>query len=374
MTAQPVRICFATTEYPPHQGGVARSARRIVHGLAAAGFDVTVFAALAGAPPGGALSADGPVAVQWTPPDLVAARRAIGAADRRRRFDVFHGFPLVAAWPCLTVAAIGARPVISSIRGADGVAFDAITTEVLRKSQWVTSVSGDSLVRARTITDLSARSSVIPNGIDVADFPAWSPNDANRGVVGTVATFRLKKNIPLLIRAYACLPRALRRALLLVGDGCDENGLPSAAVRRTLDGVIDDMRLRGEATITGMIEHRRLPEYHQRMRVFALSSDHEGLPNSILEAAASGLPIVSTAVDGVKDIFTDGVDALLVPPHDTTALSSALERVLNDDDLAARLSLASRRLAGRLTLAEEVRRYVALYDALLAGRTAAGIN
>lgn len=370
MTTPPVRICFVTTEYPPHQGGVARSARRIVQGLAAAGYEVTVFGALAGAQHGCALTSDGPVTVQWMPPDLSAARRAIGAADRRRRFDIFHGFPLVAAYPCLAIAAMGGRPVISSIRGADGVAFDAVTTEVLRKSQWVTSVSGDSLVRARTVADLSARSSVIPNGIDIGNFPPWSPAEANRGVVGTVATFRLKKNIPLLIRAYACLPPAPRRGLLLVGDGYDEDGEPSAAVRRTLEGVIDNLRLRGEATITGMIDYRRLPEYHQRMRVFALSSDHEGLPNSILEAAASGLPIVSTAVDGVKDIFTDGVDALLVLPHDTTALSSALGRVLSDDDLAQRLSVAARRLAGRLSLAEEVRRYVALYDALLEGRTA----
>jgi glycosyltransferase involved in cell wall biosynthesis len=369
MHTRKARICFVTREYPPHAGGAARSARRLVQGLASAGFTVSVVSAIA-SPRQRATRADGPVAVRWVLFNLEDATRAIEEADAAAPFDVFHGFTLVAAYPCLEIAARGRRPVVSSIRGVDGLTFDEFTTEVLRRSDWVTSVSGDSLVRAGAHTDLAQRSCVIPNGIETDGIPQWSPSTANRGVVGTVSTFRNKKNIPLLIRAYARLPQDLRRGLLLVGAVRGDDEESEAALQQRIDDAIDEADLRRDIVITGMVEHSRVPEYHQRMRVFALSSDHEGMPNSILEAAASGLPIVATAVDGIKDIFTDGVDALLVPPNDAQALASALQRVLMDEALAQRLSAAARRLAERLSVAEEVRRYVELYETLLAGRPA----
>jgi glycosyltransferase involved in cell wall biosynthesis len=210
---------------------------------------------------------------------------------------------------------------------------------------------------------------VIPNGIDATGASPWRPTAANRGVVGTVATFRPKKNIPLLIRAYARLPRALRRGLLLVGDAYEANKFVPAA-REAIERTIDEVGIRDEATVTGLVDHQHLSEQHQRMGVFALSSDHEGMPNAILEAGSIGLPIVATAVDGVKDVFTDGVDARLVPPGDEAALVAALERVLADDALAHRLSANARQTVSRLTVAAELQRYVDVYEALLAERRA----
>jgi len=358
------RVCFATTEYPPHPGGAARSARRLVQGLAAEGFDVTVFSAITGEFQASELPPmDGSVPIRWVPFDLDSAVQVLTEEDRRHPFDLFHGFTLKAAVPCLDLAALRGRPLIASIRGIDGLAYDAYASEVLRRSHWITSVSGDSLTRAASVADVSHRSCVIPNGIHAGDYPAWSLTEANRGVVGTVATFRVKKNIPLLIRAYASLPRTIRQALLLVGDAYEGNAI-SLPGRRLIQDAIDDTGVRAEVVMPGLVEYQRLPEFHARMRVFALSSDHEGMPNSIIEAAASGVPIVSTAVDGVKDIFTDGVDALLVPPQDAAALAAALARVLTDEDLARRLSAAARARAARLSVSEELRQYVALYERL----------
>jgi glycosyltransferase involved in cell wall biosynthesis len=368
MRSRKPRICFVTSEYPPHAGGAARSARRLVQGLASRGFAVSVVSAITGSHP--CPDRDGPVAMHWVPFELEPATRAIREADAACPFDVFHGFTLIAAYPCLDIAAKNGRPVVASIRGIDGLIFDEFTTTVLRRSQWITSVSGDSLVRAGAHTDLARRSSVILNGIETDGCPRWSPTPTNRGVVGTVATFRRKKNIPLLVRAYAQLPPDVRRGLLLVGAVRGDNEDSEATLRRELEDAIDEGHVRPEITITGLVDHDRVPDYHQRMRVFALSSDHEGLPNAILEAAASGLPIVATAVDGIKDVFTDGVDALLTPPNAAHALASALQRVLMDDALAQRLGAAARRLAERLSVAEELRRYVELYETLLASRPA----
>jgi L-malate glycosyltransferase len=369
MSGRVARICFATTEYPPHPGGAARSARRLVQGLAARGVDVVVFSAVS---PGQVRSAladeDDGVVVHWLPYDHAPALAAIAGEDRIRPFDLFHGFTLHAAWPCLTVAASGDRPVVAGIRGIDGVLFDDVSIDVLQRAHWITSVSADGLARAAAMVDLASRSGVIPNGIDVARPACWQPCPDNAGVVGTVATFRPKKNIPLLIRAYARLPRARRRRLLLVGDAY-EGDVVSPRGRGPLLAVIEAAGVTEDVEITGFVDDARIAAHHTRMRVFALSSDHEGLPNAILEAAASGLPIFATAVDGVKDVFTDGTDVLLVEPGDEVGLARALERVLADASLAASLSRQARLTAVRLSATAEVDRYLAIYTSLM-GRAA----
>jgi glycosyltransferase involved in cell wall biosynthesis len=193
------RICFATTEYPPHVGGAARSAQRLVRGLARAGFDVVVFSAPWGDQKTSVLpETDDGVPLRWVPHDVEVARRTIEQEDRARQFDLFHGFTLRAAFPCLEFAAQGGRPLVASIRGADGMAFDKWTGEVLRRATWVTSVSSDSVARAATVCGLAGRCSVIPNGVDLDANIAWTPTADNEGVVGTVAAFRTKKNIPAL--------------------------------------------------------------------------------------------------------------------------------------------------------------------------------
>ena len=250
---------------------------------------------------------------------------------------------------------------MASIRGVDGVEFDSATAEVIRRSTWITSVSSDSLKRAITVRDISECSSVIPNSIDLTQFATpWRPTQTNSGVVGTVATFRPKKNIALLIRAYSRLPVDIRKQLLLVGDAYYGNEI-SADGLTNLTAVIEEVGITTEVEITGYVDREFLSEYHHRMRVFVLSSDHEGMPNSLLEAAASGVPIVSTAVDGVKDIFTNSKDALLVEPANLGQLSEAIQEVLTHEHLACQLSNGARATVAKLTLQAELQKYIELY-------------
>jgi glycosyltransferase involved in cell wall biosynthesis len=76
--------------------------------------------------------------------------------------------------------------------------------------------------------------------------------------------------------------------------------------------------------------------------VLVLSSDHEGTPNVLLEAACAGLPVVATAVGGVPDIVGDGTTGILVPPDDPAALASALARLAGDPKLRRRMGDAAR--------------------------------
>jgi len=76
--------------------------------------------------------------------------------------------------------------------------------------------------------------------------------------------------------------------------------------------------------------------------VFVLASRQEGLPVTLMEATSVGMPIVATAVGGVPQVVTDGVDGLIVPPGDPVALADALERVVSDPGLRARLGSAAK--------------------------------
>src|SRR5262249_23711735 len=252
---------------------------------------------------------------------------AISRVDKHVRFDLFHGFYLPMAYPCLMVAQRNRRPVIASIRGDDGIVmfkewpFKPIVTEVLRRASWVTSVSTASIERAKSLANISHRSSFIPNSIDTKLYPRWELTDSNRGNVGTVCTFRPKKNISLLVQSYSKVSPELRRKLLLVGTFTD-----SDTEKRVL-GTISECRIDSEVEITGYVDNAEVPHYLNSMHVFVLSSIHEGFPNAILEAAAAGIPIVSTAVDGIKDVFSDSENALLVPSENPTALAYAIETV-----------------------------------------------
>src|SRR5262249_29162002 len=133
------------------------------------------------------------------------------------------------AYPCLMVAQRDRRPVIASIRGDDGIVmfkewpFKQIVTEVLQRATWITSVSTASIERANNLINISERACFIPNSIDTTLFPRWELTASNRGSIGTVCTFRPKKNISLLIHSYSKVRHDLRRRLLLVGTFRDSD-------------------------------------------------------------------------------------------------------------------------------------------------------
>ncbi len=98
-----------------------------------------------------------------------------------------------------------------------------------------------------------------------------------------------------------------------------------------------------------------------------LPSEGEGLSNVLLEALASGTPVVCTDVPGAREVVTPEQEALLVAPNDAAALADALARVLARPDLAARLAAAGRaRVAAAFDLDRVAERYAALFSEVVA--------
>jgi glycosyltransferase involved in cell wall biosynthesis len=151
-------------------------------------------------------------------------------------------------------------------------------------------------------------------------------------VLTVVANLRSEKAYDVLLPAVRKVldddPRAL---FLSVGQGplADE----MAELHRQLD-LGDRFRFLGFRS--------DVPDLLAASDVFTLSSRHEGLPVSLMEAAALGLPTVATRVGGLGDVLTDGVDALVVPPEQPDVLATAYLRVVRDPELRATLSAGAR--------------------------------
>lgn len=181
----------------------------------------------------------------------------------------------------------------------------------------------------------------IPNGIDCGRFGA--PRDAVlceqwRGsgpIIGTVAALRREKNLARLLRAFrrACERRPCR--LVIVGDGPE---------RASLEALASEIDIRERVWFMGHVEH---PErLYRAFDIFALSSDTEQMPYTVIEAMAAGLPVAATDVGDISSMVAAENAPFLVVPTDE-GLAGALTRLSADPASRERVGAANRQKAQR---------------------------
>lgn len=152
--------------------------------------------------------------------------------------------------------------------------------------------------------------------------------DPDEPFVALVANFRVEKAHDVAVAAAAALEeRGSRARILLVGQGPLQDQVGAA---------IDAAGLGHRITLIGYRDD--VPAILAASDALLLSSDHEGLPVAVMEALCLGVPVVSTAVGGVPEAITDGVDGLLVPPRRPDELADAIERITTDRALHDRLA------------------------------------
>jgi sugar transferase (PEP-CTERM/EpsH1 system associated) len=281
---------------------------------------------------------------------------------RRERPHIVHTH----AWGTLLEGLVAARaarvPVV--IHGEHG------TLQLRPHQRWLQRLGWASADRVLSVSSRLAermahetgfpprRITTIRNGVSLGKFQPASRDGARRLlqlpeqrlVVGTVGRLVPVKDQASLVEAVAGLERSgLGVTLAIAGDGPERAALEARA--RQL-GV--DLRLLGYR-----------PDVEQvlaALDVFVLSSVSEGLSNTILEAMASGRPVVATRVGGAEEMIEDGVTGVLVPASDPAALSAALRRVLTSADAGAAMGAAARaRVEAEFTLDGMMQRYDALY-------------
>jgi glycosyltransferase involved in cell wall biosynthesis len=195
----------------------------------------------------------------------------------------------------------------------------------------------------------SSRLRTIKNGIDTNRFRLSGPCQA--GPVVTVARLSPEKDVANLVRATAIASEQSPdlRVEIAGGGPCLEDLKQLAA---SLD-VSDRITFLGEV--------RDIPALLSRARMFVLPSRSEGIPLTVLEAMACGLPIVATRVGGLPEVVDHGVTGLLVPSADPAALAQAIIGIWSGRVRGDRLGCAAHQRAGELF---DVRRMVARYETL----------
>ena len=218
-----------------------------------------------------------------------------------------------------------------------------------------------------TVGIAERRLRLIDNGVDTERFrpalpgasgsEAWH-DDPQAFVIGSVGRLQDVKDQATLIAAFALLCRMLPQEplrLVLVGDGPLRAPLASQVAS---SGLQDRVWLAGARADVAPVM--------RGFSLFALSSIAEGTPVTLLEAMASGLPVVSTAVGGIPDLVADGANGVLVPPSNPEAMAQALAAYVRDRALAQAHGAAGRvRVERQYSMQAMLEAYLALYDGLL---------
>ena len=198
---------------------------------------------------------------------------------------------------------------------------------------------------------------VIPAGVDTERFrpPAIRADPPH---IVSVARLVPVKNLGLLLEACRILSdRGRDYRCVIVGDGRARDELVTLRQELCLERFVD---------LVGAASQYEVVEWWRRAAAAVLTSKSEGMPVSLMEAAACGVPAVATAVGGVPEVVEDGVTGLLVTPGDAAGVATVLDTLLRDRRLAARLGGAGRRrVEQRFSLARQVDELVSLWSGLV---------
>ncbi len=345
-----MRICFVSRRFFPAISGMSVYALNLLRELVAGGHDVTLVSQFRGDEAGTRVYGGGP------PPPVPGVRvigleargeqsggdferdieelvEVVAAEHARAPFDVLHaqyGYPT--GFAVLEASRRLGVPNVVSIQGGDGHWVGSCCETHRAAMVAVLDHAGALLIGARSFagevterlgTD-PARFTIVPGAVDTTRF---APPSGDAGTLLYHGRVDRRKGILDLLDA---LDRMREPAGLVVsGIGPDLE-----AARARADG---DPRV----TFTGYAGYDDAPKVYRRGGVFVSPTYAEGFSNTILEAMASGLPVVSTRSVGVVDCLRDEENGLLVEPGDVDGLARALDRVLGDGALRERLAGAA---------------------------------
>ena len=365
-----MRIGILIPSFLPVTGGAEIGAYQLGRRLVGRAHDVTVLTPqldrcwpLAETMAGGIRVRRFPVP-RWLPgretlPAIIAAYRSLGQLLREVRPDVLNMHYLLTTglggqwW----ASRLGV-PTVLTLIGMDvydpvyrpPAALRTLMRRAARQSAAVTCIS--TFVRDIVERDYPrgrrGAASVIPYGVDIKEFHPGVGGDGVREryrvargekLVLTVQRLFPRKGVQHFVKAAAVVRQACPEArFLVVGDGPERAGLEALGRELGLDPVLK---------FAGLVDNSQLPSVYAASDVFAFHTFHEGLGIVLLEAIASGRPVVTTVAGGTTDIIREGENGLLVPPGDDRALADAMVRLLRSESEARALAARGREIAER---------------------------
>jgi len=355
-----MKLLLVNYEYPPVGGGAAVATRSLARALHSAGHKVVVLTA--------ATSSEPPVRVEGgvTVHRVACLRRGVHDIGL---FGAFT-FLVTAAWRMPSIlrgaafdcalfyfvvptgllaplwSLLARRPYVVALRGSDvpGYAEDPalvglhavlkpVTAGILRRASHVVANS-DGLRDLARLAFVKQPVLVIANGVESANFSPESERRQQPAAVRALCVARLihRKGIDLLLSALGD-PRCRNVELDLVGSGPALDDLVAACRAAGLESRVNFL---------GHVDNGELPRIYRRADLFVLPSRSESCSMALLEAMASGLPVVATRIGGTPELVQDGLNGFLVPVDDVEALAHRMGQIADCADLRHRMGAASR--------------------------------
>lgn len=374
MSEKPLRILLVVDSLYPGNGGTEAQAELLSVALTRAGHSVTVVAPhwdrtrplkeqIAGVPleriPYPRISLIGALILMW--------RFAVYLVRRKGQYDAVH----IHMAKNLAAAAGFVRflldvPVVVKISGA--WEFEGGVLDLKRRTSPIFSFLRSGLKRIDYFQAISRytrerlvragfdarRVLMIPNAVDVEKFDAAKAAVArasNERTVVYLGRLQQVKGVDVLLRAWPEVVSRVQAQLLVAGEGPLRSSLEQLANEL---GIAHCVRFLGRTSAVA--------ELLAGADLLVQPSRQEGLPNSVLEAMAAGLPVVATRVSGNEDLVTDGVTGRLVPSENSQALADAIVDVLRDPVRAESMGRAGRRFIDeRFRLSAVLSQLVAAY-------------
>lgn len=252
------------------------------------------------------------------------------------RADVVHVFSasyssfLLAPLPAILVARLLGRPVVLNYRS--GQAPDHLRRSAIARAA-IASVDRN-IVPSRYLVDVFGSfgipAGIVPNIVDLASF-GYRERSPLRPRLLSTRNFDDLYNVACTIRAFALVQaRRPEATLTLVGGGPGEPRLRALAGELRVHGV----------EFTGRVSPESIPKYYADHDIYVQTPNIDNMPTSVVEAYASGLPVVSTDAGGVPAIVTHGVHGLLAPLDDHRTIAAHVLRLLDEPENARRLARA----------------------------------
>ena len=284
---------------------------------------------------------------------------------KKESFDLSHSFFSV---PCGLLSwwlkKIKKIPYVVSLRGADVPGYSErfafiykILTPIIKliwqEAHFVVSNS-------QGLKDLANQSApkqaidIIYNGIDVNEFfPRSDWEKATQNII-TVSRLTKRKGIEYLISAISEVKKSFPGVkLFLAGDG---------DYRESLSGLVSHLELEETVIFLGLVPHEELPaQVYQKADLFVLPSLNEGMSNTMLEALASGLPLIATPTGGSEELIEEGKNGFIVPMKDPSALAEKIKFIFEQEKERIRMGINSRKKAEELSWQKVMEKYLELY-------------
>jgi len=310
--------------------------------------------------------------IEW----LFKARRHYLRLLNENTYDLVHAFfAFPTGWLCYQTA--DRVPYILSLRGSDVPGYNVrlgldyillagLFRRIWRKASFIAANSTGLRDLARQfMPELDIAN--IPNGVDIQQYHP-RPNPLPGRPVNLLSVGRLisRKRIDWLIDAVGhAVKQGLDIRLNVVGQGNLLGPLQQKAAA---------MNLSERVIFKGLVERKQMPELYRANDIFVMASEHEGMSNAMLEAIASGLPVVTTACEGVEELI--GENGILVNYPDMEGFAAAIKTITSDKETYRAMANAGRKTAEKFSWSAVADKYIEQYQRLIHQRncTARGTN